>query len=58
MRLIDADGLKKQAYPFPCAIGAECAVTIRSINEQPIIDPIHAAGGCYCLECKYFRRCV
>lgn len=23
------------------------------IDKQPEIDPIHAAGGCYCKECKY-----
>lgn len=21
------------------------------IDEQPTIDPVHAAGGCYCCEC-------
>ena len=38
MRLIDADALKKEAYPFPCAIGAEYAVTLRRVNEAPTID--------------------
>lgn len=36
-RLGDLDELKKQAYPFPCAIGVEHAVTIRAINEMPTI---------------------
>ena len=38
MRLIDADALKKEAYPFPCAIGTEYAVTLRRINEVPTVD--------------------
>lgn len=28
-----AERLKKGAYPFPCAIGVENAVTIRAIND-------------------------
>ncbi len=36
-RLIDADALKKNAYPFPCAIGTEWAVTLRQINDAPTI---------------------
>ena len=23
------------------------------IYDQPTIDAVHAAGGCYCIECKY-----
>lgn len=42
-RLIDADALKKSAYPFPCAIGTEWAVTLRQINDAPAIIP--ASGG-------------
>ena len=38
-RLIDADALKKSAYPFPCAIGTEWAVTLRQINDAPTIIP-------------------
>lgn len=36
--LIDRDELKKKAYPFPCAIGVEYAVTIRAIDEAPTVD--------------------
>ena len=28
-----AERLKQKAYPFPCAIGVEYAVTIRAIND-------------------------
>ena len=38
-RLIDADALKKTSYPFPCAIGVEYAVTLRSIDDAPTIIP-------------------
>lgn len=37
--LVDRNALKKNAYPFPCAIGAEWAVTIRQINAAPTIIP-------------------
>lgn len=35
---IDANALKKQAYPFPCAIGTELAVPLRAINDAPTLD--------------------
>lgn len=40
MRPIDADELKKQAYPFPCAIGVEHAVTLRAVNDAPTVDAV------------------
>ena len=49
-RLIDANALKKQYYPFPCAIGVENAVTIRAINEAPTIDAVQVVR---CGECRY-----
>lgn len=45
MRLIDADVLKEKAYPFPCAICVEYAVTLRAINDTPTIDAIPALHG-------------
>ena len=50
MRLIDANALKKQAYPFPCAIGTELAVTIRAIDEAPTVDAVEVVR---CRECKH-----
>lgn len=38
-RLGDLDALKKTSYPFPCAIGVEYAVTLRSIDDAPTIIP-------------------
>lgn len=56
MRLIDADKLLKSPfritgkfrgkYPFE-------AITVSMINSCPTIDPVHAAGACYCGECGY-----
>lgn len=28
----------------------------RCFDESPTIDPVHAANGCYCWECKYYRE--
>lgn len=28
---------------------------LNAIEESPIIDPVHAAGGCYCKECHYYE---
>lgn len=44
-RLIDADALKKNAYPFPCAIGTEWAVTLRQINDAPTVIPADREDG-------------
>ena len=27
------------------------------VEKAPTIDPIKAAGGCYCRECRYSRKC-
>ena len=24
-----------------------------TLREVPLVDPVHAAGGCYCRECMY-----
>ena len=53
MRLIDADALKKQCYPFPCAIGVENAVTIRAINEAPTIDAVPVVRGEWTINSDY-----
>lgn len=51
-RMIDADALC-----FDVALdglGNEIRfVDARDVNEAPTIDPVHAAGGCYCWECEY-----
>lgn len=51
-RLIDADKLH-----FDLALdgaGHEIRfIEAKNIHEAPTIDPVHAAGGCYCGECGY-----
>ena len=29
------------------------SISDAQLNRLPTIDPIHAAGGCYCRECKH-----
>lgn len=51
MRVIDADELKsKMEYSGEWH---EWIVPVAAIDWISTIDPIHAAGGCYCRECKY-----
>lgn len=59
MRLIDADNfLQSQIKRCRCVplIGG-CSKDNENLKEilagQPTVDPVHAAGGCYCRECKY-----
>ena len=47
MKLIDADKLV-----FSKAKGIGDIVNRRQIELMEAIDPVHAAGGCYCRECK------
>lgn len=59
MRLIDADNLDF-TFDRRCfsegdtqyVRGVDDAIGV--INNAPIIDPIHAANGCYCFECEKF----
>lgn len=57
MRLIDADNfLQSQIKRCRCVplIGS-CSKDNENLKEilaeQPTIDPVYAAGGCYCREC-------
>lgn len=36
--LIDRRELLTRAYPFPCAIGVEYAVSVRQIKDAPSVD--------------------
>ena len=52
-RLIDVDNLT-----YHLAVNDEDQqffyVKSEDIDDAPSIDPVHAAGGCYCWECKYW----
>ena len=49
MRLIDAD-----VY-WDRILNGCCYTTEAAIMGTPTIDPVHAAGGCYCKECQYYE---
>lgn len=63
MRLIDADALievvkkwywdDEQQNLHPDA-DLFVHYLITTIKDRPTIDPVHAAGGCYCRECRNF----
>nr|DAU92976.1 MAG TPA: HTH-type transcriptional regulator [Bacteriophage sp.] len=66
MRLIDTDELLKRKCQEPskgdcknCEWEGDswcrCKVFGVEIAAVPTIDPVHAAGGCYCWECGYWR---
>lgn len=51
MRLIDTDNLTYSSALPPCGERV-FYISKTDILSAPTIDPIHAAGGCYCRECK------
>lgn len=52
MRIGDLDRLKEVLERnFGHTGGA--AVMRQLIDNAPTIDPVHAAGGCYCRECAF-----
>lgn len=60
MRTIDADGLGvgrcNPDVMLDPAYAAGWNALLGIINSAPTIDPVHAAGGCYCWECKWARK--
>ena len=61
-RLIDADDFLKwldvghlRNPGEVCFCEADVAHMIKS---RATIDPVHAAGACYCRECKYQDECI
>ena len=54
-RLIDRELLLKTIHQNPKIDGNQrAAQLLHYILNAPIIDPVHAAGACYCKECKYY----
>ena len=55
-RLIDADKVNpSDVFVGISDFAADCRnAVVKLLAAQPTIDPIHAAGGCYCRECKYY----
>ena len=59
-RLIDADKALSELKPITLEMEksamllSDASLMMKNwICRQPSVDPIHAAGGCYCKECLY-----
>ena len=52
MRLIDAD---KIPYLHVDGFGVTSYAHRTDIEKMPTIDPIKAAGGCYCRQCRFAK---
>lgn len=64
-RLIDADALSKKWQDMldiktgekeEIAVYKIFEILIKRLSQEPTIDPVTAAGACYCRECKYYRE--
>ena len=53
MRLIDITGFCESLGDHETVSGV-----LTKLSKQPTIDPVHAAGGCYCAECRYKDECI
>lgn len=54
-RLIDANEAK--AFAAECWPKPEYRIAIDALLDNcPAIDPVHAAGACYCRECNHLLR--
>lgn len=67
MRLVDADALllpddKSDKVLIIGTNGKSIKLAYSllklKINNAPTVDPIHAAGGCYCRECTYAEHLI
>ena len=72
MRLIDADKLRERLFSYyGCVNECTCKSNYNGellmayevadmitdcFDNATAIDPVHAAGGCYCRECKSFDK--
>lgn len=54
MRLIDGDELIAKKVTVHCMNGAVAdVVPVGVIRYAPAVDPVRAAGCCYCRDCKF-----
>lgn len=57
MRLIDADKLATDIEMAVEDAPLHVQATVQQyIDCSPTIDPIYAAGGCYCRECRFATK--
>ena len=54
--LISRKALLEKAWEADTQCGYVQVVDVGDIEDAPTIDPVHAAGACYCQECKYWQE--
>lgn len=63
-RLIDANALSKKWQGMldiktgekeEIAVHKIFKILIKRLSQEPTIDPVHAADGCYCWECVWWK---
>lgn len=57
-KAIDANALLEAVRDDHSINGANFARFKRHIEAAPAVNPVHAAGGCYCWECKHYEKCT
>lgn len=59
MELIDANtNVQDYVETWMCNCsdyGRQHVMAVDDVRTLPVIDPVHAAGGCYCKECIYYK---
>lgn len=64
-RLIDANALSKKWQDMldiktgekeEIAVYKIFEILIKRLSQEPTIDLVHAAGACYCRECKHWKE--
>lgn len=58
MPLIDTDTLNVRKYTRWFDDPCDVRTVERMLREAQKVDPVHAAGGCYCKECVHAMECV
>lgn len=54
--LISREALLRKAQALLSFDGKEVVWVRDDVLLAPTIDPVHAAGACYCRECSYWKR--
>lgn len=54
--LISRKALLEKAWEADTQCGYVQVVDVGDIEDAPTIDPVHAAGACYCRECKHWKE--
>ena len=54
--LISRKALTEKAWEADTQCGYVQVVDVGDIEDAPTIDPVHAAGACYCWECRNYNK--